>query len=577
VEKGEEVRRRLGAVLSRRMSSASSEGAGSINATERRVIKFDTAFEALAEAVETVTLRREADGQWRVTGYLIRPKGFDENARQRRLSQSSSGHGIVPPPQEPLEGRSPQQLLYNAMGFRSRWSLRFLSLAWLGFLGFLGAIPGLERMWGFTGFFGFIGVATFIELFHRGKDGKYHPAMRTWWHKALVSALLAVIIAVPVHMFLLELFVLKGDSASPELPKGSRVLVWKQPRSFSAGDMIIYRDGDLALAGRVVKVSDSELIVQRNNSSDITVPRSKLVGKVIMQTRGGGEGEMSPAVGVAPAKSAALTTIPRKVEKWQNEVPFTGDPQLRYIAWLPTKASDELSLWTPDGSKQQAHGDIPDRAWTWWMKHILNPNDERRPVGKDASPSGQRLLFFLSHPAIDEASESRVHLFNPQGTEIELKSWSFAHHEPKSPGSNGWIVMLYPLPEEPGAGPFKVRLQLTAGTWRISETFPVGFWGGHGFGGITMGGNGEDQDHHAFVNVQTDEKFGVPQWNAFAKLKDGTVVGFDSANAFYMEGRETHTVHFVQSLSELSGFFLRWREPKITEFKDVKLPPLPNR
>jgi tRNA A-37 threonylcarbamoyl transferase component Bud32 len=182
--------------------------------------------------------------------------------------------------------RPAHQDRYALLGFRSRAAVACLKLSWLGFLGFLGSIPGLERMWGFTGFFGFIGVATFIELFHRGKGGRPHPAMRTWWHKTIVSVLLALAIALPLHLFLLEVFVLEGDSASPELPKGSRVLVWKQPRSFSTGDMIIYRDGGLALAGRVVKGSGAELIVQRNKSSDNTVPKARVIGKVILQTRG---------------------------------------------------------------------------------------------------------------------------------------------------------------------------------------------------------------------------------------------------------------------------------------------------
>lgn len=36
------------------------------------VLEFDTAFEKKAQAVETLTLLREADGAWRVVGYFIR-------------------------------------------------------------------------------------------------------------------------------------------------------------------------------------------------------------------------------------------------------------------------------------------------------------------------------------------------------------------------------------------------------------------------------------------------------------------------------------------------------------------------
>ena len=36
------------------------------------VLKFDTSFENKQKAVETVILRRESDGLWRVSGYFIR-------------------------------------------------------------------------------------------------------------------------------------------------------------------------------------------------------------------------------------------------------------------------------------------------------------------------------------------------------------------------------------------------------------------------------------------------------------------------------------------------------------------------
>jgi hypothetical protein len=36
------------------------------------VVKFDTTFESKQTALETVTLRRESDGLWRVSGYFIR-------------------------------------------------------------------------------------------------------------------------------------------------------------------------------------------------------------------------------------------------------------------------------------------------------------------------------------------------------------------------------------------------------------------------------------------------------------------------------------------------------------------------
>lgn len=185
-----------------------------------------------------------------------------------------------------------------------------MKISWLGFLGFLGAVPGWERMWGFTGFFGFIGVATFIEIFHRRRDGTRHPALRTWWHKAWVSLLLVVVIVIPVRMFLLQVFVLPGGEASPELPKGSRVLVWKLAGSLSMGDMIVYEQDGKAFAGRVAKAEGTEIIVRRNNTGDITVPRSNIIGKVILNTRASSVELRGPAAPKPPADAGPAPPMP---------------------------------------------------------------------------------------------------------------------------------------------------------------------------------------------------------------------------------------------------------------------------
>jgi hypothetical protein len=63
----------MGPVESRAMRSAEYEtllpGAPE---GEYVVVKFDTLFKSQQTALETVTLRRESDGLWRVSGYFIR-------------------------------------------------------------------------------------------------------------------------------------------------------------------------------------------------------------------------------------------------------------------------------------------------------------------------------------------------------------------------------------------------------------------------------------------------------------------------------------------------------------------------
>ncbi len=472
-------------------------------------------------------------------------------------------HSLAPGPDAPVPVPTsaavppPEAFMY---GLRSPAAARCARLAWLGFLGFLGSIPGWERMWGFAGFFGFVGLATIVEIVHRWRTGTLPSHGRTWWHKAIVSILLAVVISLPVHLFLLQVYVLPNDSASPELPKGSRVLVWKQARSFSAGDMIVYQQDDKAWAGRVVRVGDSELVVQRNKSGEFTVPRAHVIGKVIMQTRGAASG---PEAHDAKAEAAPPPLVPRRVEKWQNDVPFEADPQLRYVAWVPEDGSDSLQLWTSDGAPQAGRGDIPPEVWAFWMEHSSK-------YVRESLPGVHRLIAFFSAPAIDQESDVRLSLFTPEGTEIGVKTWFHIA------GDDGWTMIACRLPGAQVAKPVIVRLRLTAGTWQIPETFPVDFRGGQACGNIVVGGTGEDTEHRAFITVQTDEKkLPVPQWSMLAKLSDGTVVHSSHSDSFVLDGQSTSTVRFPHPLSDLSGFMLRFRDARDTEFKQVRLPPLP--
>jgi hypothetical protein len=69
----EQVRQPLGAANTRELAEATfSTELPRVPKGEYWVVKFKTGFEA-AKANELVTLTADADGQWRVIGYFIRP------------------------------------------------------------------------------------------------------------------------------------------------------------------------------------------------------------------------------------------------------------------------------------------------------------------------------------------------------------------------------------------------------------------------------------------------------------------------------------------------------------------------
>lgn len=218
--------------------------------------------------------------------------------RQRRvtLGMSPAQAPTVVHPAGVAEGKPPTTGPAAALGFRSVSAARWLFLSQLGFLGFLGSVPGWERLWGFTGFFGFAGVAVISELLHR--QANTSGPLRGW-RKGILNIVFGVAIALPLRASVIQTFVLRGNSAAPELPAGSWVLVWRLSHSYAVGDMVVYKQGTLAFAGRLVKLDDAYIVVQRNGTGDHTVPRDLVIGKVIAQTR-------------AAAPPAAATPLPPK-------------------------------------------------------------------------------------------------------------------------------------------------------------------------------------------------------------------------------------------------------------------------
>jgi uncharacterized protein DUF4019 len=78
VSLSQNVRTPLGKLIQRKFDSAAYQtGASSTDANADKgtfvIAQFDTSFENMKYARETVTFEKEADGVWRVAGYFIKP------------------------------------------------------------------------------------------------------------------------------------------------------------------------------------------------------------------------------------------------------------------------------------------------------------------------------------------------------------------------------------------------------------------------------------------------------------------------------------------------------------------------
>lgn len=181
--------------------------------------------------------------------------------------------------------------IYEAMGLRSRWAQWCCSLGWLGFIGFLGFLPTWEPFRGFLGFFGFCGLAVIIEAMARAyakargtplaPPANRQRVLRTFGSRMLFTIVISVIIAMVLRAYFVQAFVAATDGAAPEIPKGSRLLVWKMASDFSREDLIAYRHQGVVSVGRIKEANGDQFTVTRYNRPDVIISGGAVVGRVV--------------------------------------------------------------------------------------------------------------------------------------------------------------------------------------------------------------------------------------------------------------------------------------------------------
>ena len=109
------------------------------------------------------------------------------------------------------------------------------------------------------------------------------PSSRADRFKRLLGLKIVPVLALVVicRSYIIDSLDVWNDSAAPEIPRGSHLLVWKLSSAFAPGDMIAYSNGGQTFLGRVVSASDVTVTVHRNDQSDIAVQRPCIEGKVI--------------------------------------------------------------------------------------------------------------------------------------------------------------------------------------------------------------------------------------------------------------------------------------------------------
>jgi len=189
--KGGQVRHPLGGVISRQFRKGRFKFGGL-----RYEARLATAFEGLPRAMETVTFGRQANGEWKALGYLIRPASYKFKQRMKKL---------------------------------------FFWLAWM------------------------------------------------------------VVIVLMLREYVIAPYYIPTDAVAPELPRGSRLLVWKLGRHFASGDLIAYRHAGTVYVARVARDEGDELVINRNGEADAKVGSGDVIGKVVSIYVRGSENTSDPS------------------------------------------------------------------------------------------------------------------------------------------------------------------------------------------------------------------------------------------------------------------------------------------
>ena len=104
----------------------------------------------------------------------------------------------------------------------------------------------------------------------------------------LVRGAVAAVLFFGVRATVAEVFYAVTDSAAPQVPAGSRCLVFKRTASYKPGDVIAFHhDPNHTWLGVVKSIDDTAgtITLARKNQPDLTVSRWQLVGRVIANTR----------------------------------------------------------------------------------------------------------------------------------------------------------------------------------------------------------------------------------------------------------------------------------------------------
>ena len=116
--------------------------------------------------------------------------------------------------------------------------------------------------------------------------GRVRTYLKKLQKRLTIAVAACLVLVFSIRWAVAQPFYVPGKGGEPSVPQGSRILVYKLASVFRAGDVVAFHnlEGEALLA--IVKADQGGVLtVSRNGEADREVPKARVIGRVVANTR----------------------------------------------------------------------------------------------------------------------------------------------------------------------------------------------------------------------------------------------------------------------------------------------------